>query len=47
MAAIASKVKRGRSLTCSNGSHIAMYDESEAHFAGLIRFIQDVDQTKF
>ena len=47
MAAMASKVKRGRSLTCPNGSHMAMYDDSEAYFAGLIRFIQDVDQAKF
>lgn len=47
MAAMATKVKRGRSLTCPNGSHMSMYDDSATYFPGLIRFIQDVDQGKF
>ncbi|WP_222612393.1 proline iminopeptidase-family hydrolase [Undibacterium flavidum] len=47
MAAMASKVKRGRSLTCPNGSHMSMYDDSEHYFPGLVQFIQDVDSAKF
>jgi proline iminopeptidase len=47
MAAMAAKVKHGRALTCPNGSHMSMYDDSVTYFTGLIRFIQDVDQAKF
>jgi proline iminopeptidase len=34
----------GRYLHCANGSHLAMYDDQQAYFAGLIRFITDVSQ---
>ena len=47
MAAMAKKVQRGRALTCTNGSHMSMYDDSATYFQGLIRFIQDVDAGRF
>ena len=37
------QVKRGRYLYCPNGSHLAMYDDQQVYFDGLIRFIKDVD----
>jgi len=33
----------GRYLHCPDGSHFAMYDDQEIYFAGLIKFIRDVD----
>ena len=39
---MASAVKNGRYLYCENGSHLAMYDEQQAYFTGLIDFIQSV-----
>jgi len=33
----------GRYVYCPNGSHMAMYDDQAAYFAGLIGFIRDVD----
>lgn len=43
---MASQVKRGRYLHCPKGSHLAMYDDQETYFEGLIQFIMDVDQGK-
>lgn len=43
---IASEVQNGRYLHCPNGSHLAMYDDSENYFKGLIGFIKSVDQKK-
>ena len=34
----------GRYLYCANGSHFAMYDDQATYFAGLIKFIKDVDR---
>ncbi len=34
---------KGRFLLCPNGSHLAMYDDQQTYFDGLIRFIRDVD----
>lgn len=34
----------GSYLYCPNGSHLAMYDDQEIYFEGLIKFIKDVDQ---
>lgn len=39
---MASAVKNGRYLYCENGSHLAMYDDQQAYFTGLIGFIQSV-----
>lgn len=40
---ISSEVQNGTYLHCPNGSHLAMYDDAEIYFEGLIRFIKDVD----
>ncbi len=40
---IASEVQNGQYLNCPNGSHMAMYDDAETHFDGLIQFIVNVD----
>ena len=44
MEKMARLVGRGRYLYCAKGSHMAMYDDQETYFAGLIKFIKDVDQ---
>jgi proline iminopeptidase len=44
---MAAQVQRGRYLHCPNGSHLAMYDDQETYFAGLIAFLQDVDAGRF
>ncbi len=36
----------GRYLECPNGSHMAMYDDQQTYFPGLIRFITDVNLGK-
>ena len=41
---IASEVQNGKFLFCPNGSHFAMYDDSEIYFKGLIDFIKSIDQ---
>ncbi|MFT4762130.1 MAG: proline iminopeptidase [Saprospiraceae bacterium] len=43
---IASEVQNGQYLHCPNGSHSAMYDDSENYFKGLVGFIKSVDQKK-
>jgi proline iminopeptidase len=35
---------RGRTLICENGSHLAMWDDQEAYFRGLIDFLHDVQK---
>lgn len=40
---MATQVKNGTYLHCPNGSHMAMYDDQEIYFEGLIKFIKDVD----
>ncbi len=44
---MASEVNHGRYLHCPNGSHLAMYDDQQIYFAGLIDFIIDVDRGDF
>ncbi len=44
---IANEVQNGRYLHLPDGSHMAMYDDQERYFAGLIDFIKDVDQGEF
>lgn len=44
---IASEVQNGRYLHCPNGSHLAMYDDQETYFEGLITFINDVNNGTF
>jgi len=47
MRAMTRAMKRGRYLDCPNGSHMAMYDDQERYFEGLIRFLKDVDSGGF
>jgi proline iminopeptidase len=44
---MAATVQHGRYLYCPNGSHMALYDDQEIYFRGLIQFIQDVDMGRF
>lgn len=44
---MAGQLPKGRHLHLPNGSHMAMYDDQQAYFAGLIRFLQDVDGGRF
>jgi len=37
---------KGRYLECPNGSHMALYDDQQNYFPGLIQFITDVNQGK-
>ncbi|HTT85357.1 MAG TPA: proline iminopeptidase-family hydrolase [Rhizomicrobium sp.] len=43
MAWMATQVKDGRHLACPDGSHMAMFDDQERYFTGLIRFLREVD----
>jgi len=47
MEKMAGLVGNGRFLYCANGSHMAMYDDQETYFAGLTKFIEDVDPGRF
>ena len=44
---MAAQVQHGRYEHCPEGSHLSMYDDQETYYEGLIRFIEDVDQSKF
>jgi proline iminopeptidase len=44
---MAGEIPNARYLHCPNGSHLAMYDDTETYFPGLFKFIRDVDQGKF
>lgn len=37
---------KGRYLECPNGSHMAMYDDQQTYFPGLIQFLTDVNEGK-
>jgi proline iminopeptidase len=43
MQAMARAMPRGRYLDCPDGSHLAMYDDQQVYFDGLIGFLNDVD----
>lgn len=43
MAAMAQKLPRGQFLLCPNGSHLAIYDDQQVYFEGLIRFLREVE----
>ncbi len=47
MEKMARQVRNGRYLFLPNGSHMAMYDDQQAYFDGLIRFVRDVDAGRF
>jgi proline iminopeptidase len=44
MQAMAKALPHGEYLDCPQGSHMAMFDDQERYFAGLIRFLHAVDQ---
>jgi proline iminopeptidase len=44
MRAMARRLPRGQYLYCPHGSHMAMYDDQETYFAGLIRFLHQVER---
>jgi proline iminopeptidase len=47
MQAMARAMQRGRYLDCPQGSHMAMYDDQQRYFDGLIGFLNDVDRGRF
>lgn len=47
MAAMARALPQGGYLHCSNGSHLAMYDDQAAYVSGLLDFLRDVDGAAF
>lgn len=47
MRRMAEVLPSGRYLHCPEGSHMAMYDDAETYFDGLIRFVRDVDAGRF
>jgi proline iminopeptidase len=44
---MADALPRGRFHSCRRGSHLAMYDDPETYFQGLIAFLKDVDSGRF
>jgi proline iminopeptidase len=42
MEMMAGRLPAGRYLHCPNGSHLAMYDDQQTYFAGLVRFLHDL-----
>ena len=42
MAEMARRLPHGRYLHCPNGSHLAMYDDQETYFAGLVDFLRSL-----
>jgi proline iminopeptidase len=39
---MAGEMPNGRYHHCPNGSHMALYDDQQRYFQGLIQFVQDV-----
>jgi proline iminopeptidase len=46
MAAMARRLPQGRYLECPDGSHLAMWDDAEVYFRGLIDFLRDLATPK-
>lgn len=44
---MSTQVAKGRFLLCTDGSHMAMYDDQKKYFPGLIRFLHDVEDGKY
>jgi proline iminopeptidase len=44
MAWMAQQLPNARFLLCPDGGHMAMYDDQQTYFTGLVRFILDVDR---
>jgi proline iminopeptidase len=45
MRAMSQRLPHGQFLLCLQGSHMAMYDDQETYFTGLIRFLHSVERT--
>jgi proline iminopeptidase len=43
---MASQVREGRYLFCPDGSHMALYDDQQTYFRGLIQFIREVGDAR-
>jgi proline iminopeptidase len=43
MQMMAGRLPRGRYLYCPDGSHLAMYDDQQTYFAGLVDFLTSLD----
>ena len=41
---MARRLPQGRYHHCPNGSHLAMYDDQEVYFSGLLAFLSDLDR---
>ena len=46
MERMAKQLKKGRYLYCPNGSHMAMYDDQQTYFRGLIVFLKSVENDR-
>jgi proline iminopeptidase len=44
---MAEVMQNGRYLHCPNGSHMAIYDDQQVYFKGLVQFVLDVDAGDF
>jgi proline iminopeptidase len=44
MQAMAGRLPRGQYLYCAQGSHMAMYDDQDCYFGGVIRFLRGVER---
>jgi proline iminopeptidase len=44
MRQMAERLPQGRYLHCANGSHLAMYDDQQTYFAGLIDFLHGLSK---
>jgi proline iminopeptidase len=40
-------IPRSRVLVCEKGSHLSLWDDQEAYFAGLLKFFDDVEAGRF
>jgi len=47
MEAMSKLVQHGRYLYCPNGSHLAMWDDQEHYYPGVISFLKDVQSGNF
>jgi len=47
MRMIATKVQKGASLICPQGSHMAMYDDQQTYMTGFVKFLKAVDDGSF
>ncbi|WP_205746055.1 MULTISPECIES: proline iminopeptidase-family hydrolase [Dyella] len=43
MASMAKKLPKGQFLLCPKGSHMAMYDDQQTYFTGLVKFLHGVE----